>query len=193
MTSQEHDNAPHTMRGSEAAQGPHFGPGRLGLVALIAGIVAIGGCRTDESTAGITLVASETVARADADEELGYALDGDDVTVDAPTLTVQMGLEVILTLENRAGQYSNVRGSHNFAVVPPLDDAHTDVDMFTDIATRKIDDKVLWGARTPEIFTDDSATITFMPDAPGSYQYICTIPGHAQLGMRGTFVVENPE
>ncbi|MGB9344391.1 MAG: hypothetical protein WCA90_00005, partial [Ilumatobacteraceae bacterium] len=85
------------MRGSEAAQGPHFGPGRLGLVALIAGIVAIGGCRTDESTAGITLVASETVARADADEELGYALDGDDVTVDAPTLTVQMGLEVILT------------------------------------------------------------------------------------------------
>ena len=65
--------------------------------------------------------------------------------------------------------------------------------MFTDIATRKINDKVLWGARTVEIFTDDSATITFMPDAPGTYQYICTIPGHAQLGMRGTFVVENPE
>ena len=64
MTSQEHDNAPHTMRGSEAAQGPHFGPGRLGLVALIAGIVAIGGCRTDESTAGITLVAAGILAMA---------------------------------------------------------------------------------------------------------------------------------
>ena len=193
MTSQERDNAPHTMRGSEKAQGPRFGPGRLGLVALIAGIVAIGGCATDESTAGTTLVASETLAKADPDEELGFALDGDDVTVDAPTLTVQPGREVILTLENRAGQYSKIRGSHDFAVVPPLDDVYTDIDMFTDIATGKIDDKVLWGARTVEIFTDDSATITFMPDAPGTYQYICTIPGHAQLGMRGTFVVENPE
>ncbi|MGB5756907.1 MAG: hypothetical protein WBM50_08335 [Acidimicrobiales bacterium] len=30
-------------------------------------------------------------------------------------------------------------------------------------------------------------------DAPGTHQYICTIPGHAKLGMRGMFVVENPE
>ncbi len=193
MTSQERDNAPRTMRGTEKAQGPRFGPGRLGLVALITGILVIGGCATDESTAGITLVASETLSKADPDEELGFALDGDDVTLDAPTLTVQTGREVILTLENRAGQYSKIRGSHDFAVVPPLDDVYTDIDMFTDIATRKINDKVLWGARTVEIFTDDSATITFMPDAPGTYQYICTIPGHAQLGMRGTFVVENPE
>ena len=193
MTGRQHDNYPHTKRGSDEAQGMLWGPGGLGLVALIVGILAIGGCGTDESTAGITLVASEVLATADTDEELGYALDGDDVTVDTPTLTVQTGREVILTLENRAGQYTKVRGSHDFAVVPRLDDAYTDIDMFTDIATRKIDDKVLWGARTLEIFTDDSATITFVPGAPGTYQYICTIPGHAKLGMRGTFIVENPE
>ena len=151
------------------------------------------GCGTDESTAGITLVASETLASADTDEKFGYALDGGDVTLDSPTLTVQTGREVTLTLENRAGQYSKVRRSHDFAVVPALDDSYTDIDLFTDIATLKIDDKVLWGARTEQIFTDDSATIAFVPDAPGTYQYICTIPGHAKQGMTGTFVVENPE
>ena len=193
MTSRERDISPHTMRGSEEARRRRWEPGRLGLVTLIVGILAIGGCGTDGSSAGITLVASETLAKADADEELGYALDGDDVTIEAPTLTVHTGREVILTLQNRAGQYSNVRGSHDVAVVPPLDEAYTDIDLFTDLATGKIDDKVLWDARTLQIFTDDSATITFMPDAPGAYQYICTIPGHAKLGMRGTFVVENPD
>jgi plastocyanin len=165
----------------------------MGIAAVIAGIVTISGCGTDESTAGITLVASETLAKADMEEEMGYALDDDDVTVDAPTITVQTGREVTLTLENRAGQYSKVRASHDFAVVPPLDDQYTDVDMYTDIATLKIDDKVLWGARTPQIFTDDSATTTFVPDAPGTYQYICTIAGHASRGMRGTLIVEDPE
>jgi plastocyanin len=183
-----------------AVDGPGWSPPRrrkpgvrMRIAAVIAGIVTISGCGTDESTAGITLVASETLAKADMEEEMGYALDDDDVTVDAPTITVQTGREVTLTLENRAGQYSKVRASHDFAVVPPLDDQYTDVDMYTDIATLKIDDKVLWGARTPQIFTDDSATTTFVPDAPGTYQYICTIAGHASRGMRGTLIVEDPE
>ncbi len=167
---------------------------RVGLVALIAGILAISGCGADESTAGITLVASETLAGPDTyPPEIGYAFDGDDVTVDTPTITVQTGREVTLTLENRAGQYSKGPNSHDFAVVPPLDDMYTDVDLYTDIATGKIDDKVLWGARTPRISADDTATITFVPDAPGTYQYICTIAGHAKRGMSGTFIVENPE
>ena len=70
---------------------------RKGLIALIAGTLAIAGCGTDESTVGITLVASETLAKADMEEEMGYALDDDDVTVDAPTITVQTGREVTLT------------------------------------------------------------------------------------------------
>lgn len=130
---------------------------------------------------------------ADMEEEIGYALDDDDVTVDAPTLTVETGREVTLTLENRSGQYSDVRASHDFAIVPALTDEYTDIEMYTDIATGKILESVLWGAQTPQIFTDESATITFVPGEPGTYQYLCTIPGHARLGMRGTFVVEEAE
>jgi nitrite reductase (NO-forming) len=31
---------------------------------------------------------------------------------------------------------------------------------------------------------------TFTAGAPGTYYYICTVPGHAQLGMKGSFTVE---
>lgn len=32
-------------------------------------------------------------------------------------------------------------------------------------------------------------SITFTPDDAGTYQFICTIPGHREAGMTGTFVV----
>lgn len=180
--------------GGRWPQAGHCRPGAgKRLAALIAGMMAISSCGADESSVGIILVASETLAEADPEGELGYAFDGDDVTLDTPTITVQTDREVTLTLENRAGQYSGVRGSHDFAVVPPLDADYTDVDLYTDIATGTIADKVLWSSQTPRIFSDDSATVTFVPDTPGTFQYICTIPGHAKLGMSGTLVVENSQ
>jgi uncharacterized cupredoxin-like copper-binding protein len=41
---------------------------------------------------------------------------------------------------------------------------------------------------TPHIDPGESATLTVELE-PGTYTYICTIPGHEQLGMRGTFTV----
>lgn len=35
----------------------------------------------------------------------------------------------------------------------------------------------------------DTATVTFTPTVPGEYQFLCTVPGHAQAGMVGTLVV----
>ena len=36
----------------------------------------------------------------------------------------------------------------------------------------------------------EERTITFTaPNRPGEYQFICTVPGHLQLGMKGTLVV----
>ncbi len=35
--------------------------------------------------------------------------------------------------------------------------------------------------------------ITFIADKPGTYFYICTVPGHADLGMKGTLIVEAAE
>lgn len=35
----------------------------------------------------------------------------------------------------------------------------------------------------------DTITVT-APDKPGRYPFVCTFPGHAQAGMRGTLIVE---
>jgi nitrite reductase (NO-forming) len=36
----------------------------------------------------------------------------------------------------------------------------------------------------------ESGSVTFTAGAPGTYYYICTVPGHALQGMQGSFIVE---
>src|SRR5437899_4535062 len=36
----------------------------------------------------------------------------------------------------------------------------------------------------------DRGDVTFVAGTPGLYHYICTVPGHATLGMDGNFIVE---
>lgn len=43
-----------------------------------------------------------------------------------------------------------------------------------------------WDIRTPEIAGGEEATIEFKADQMGSVRFICTVPGHEQLGMVGT-------
>jgi rusticyanin len=47
----------------------------------------------------------------------------------------------------------------------------------------------LWFLGNPTSAGMHSATITFSAATAGTYQYICTLPGHAQKGVIGTFIV----
>lgn len=53
---------------------------------------------------------------------------------------------------------------------------------------------VLWGSayKTPDnpMKPGESGQVTFVAGTPGLYHYICTVPGHAELGMDGNFIVE---
>ncbi len=53
---------------------------------------------------------------------------------------------------------------------------------------------VLWNSavKTPDnpLKPKESGDVTFVAGAPGTYHYICTVPGHAALGMNGNFIVE---
>jgi len=42
--------------------------------------------------------------------------------------------------------------------------------------------------KTPKIKPGETARLT-VDLKPGAYSYVCTIPGHEQLGMNGTFTV----
>jgi nitrite reductase (NO-forming) len=45
------------------------------------------------------------------------------------------------------------------------------------------------GKATPLIQPGQSSRLTVSFAKPGSYPYVCTVEGHAQLGMKGTFTV----
>ena len=53
---------------------------------------------------------------------------------------------------------------------------------------------VLWGseiaAASNPLKANESGEVTFTAGAPGTYYYICTVPGHALQGMQGSFIVE---
>ena len=47
----------------------------------------------------------------------------------------------------------------------------------------------LWFLGKPTAAGMHAGTLTFTAATPGSYQYLCPVPGHAQEGMAGTFTV----
>lgn len=144
--------------------------------------IAVAGCGDDdESGTEFVIVASETID--DPTNEIGFALEGDDVTVEAPRLQVMVGEPVMVVVRNEHGRYSQTSGIHNFAVVPLLDDIPTLA------ATGAITDHVMWNSATTDLPSGETAEVTFVPDAPGTYYYLCTIPGHAKAGMIGELVV----
>jgi nitrite reductase (NO-forming) len=53
---------------------------------------------------------------------------------------------------------------------------------------------VVWNSafKTPDspMKPGESGDVTFVAGTPGLYYYICTVPGHAALGMKGSFIVE---
>jgi rusticyanin len=49
----------------------------------------------------------------------------------------------------------------------------------------------LWFLGNPTAAGMHSGTLTFTASTPGTYHYLCPVPGHAQKGMTGLFSVNN--
>ncbi len=89
-----------------------------------------------------------------------------------PDLKVKSGDSVTFKVENAGKSF------HSFAVVSDADDPNT---ILFSSAIKSANNPMKPG---------ESGEVTFTAGAPGSYHYICTVPGHAQLGMSGNFIVE---
>lgn len=89
-----------------------------------------------------------------------------------PEIRVNSGDEITISSTNQGISF------HSFGVV-------TDPNDFT---------SVVWeseiAAPTNPLKPSEGGETTFMAGAPGTYYYICTVPGHAALGMQGNFIVE---
>jgi len=89
-----------------------------------------------------------------------------------PEIRVNSGDEVTITVANKGASF------HAFGVVSNPED-------FNSI----IWDSAIAAATNPLKPGEDGST-TFTAGAPGTYYYICTVPGHALQGMQGSFIVE---
>ena len=89
-----------------------------------------------------------------------------------PEIRVNSGDEITVTTVNAGKSF------HAFGVVSNPDD-FTSVVFDSEIA-----------AATNPLKPGESGSVTFLAGAPGTYYYICTVPGHALQGMQGTFIVE---
>ena len=89
-----------------------------------------------------------------------------------PDVVVNSGDEVTITTNNAGMSF------HAFGVVSNSDDFNS-----------VIFDSAIAAATNP-LKPGESGSTTFTAGAPGTYYYICTVPGHALQGMVGNFIVE---
>jgi nitrite reductase (NO-forming) len=89
-----------------------------------------------------------------------------------PKITVKSGDTVTIRTAN------NGKSFHSFGIVSDVDDPNS---LVFNSAIRSANNPLKPG---------ETGEVTFTAGAPGSYHYICTVPGHAALGMQGDFIVE---
>lgn len=150
------------------------------LVAIVL-VSGLGGCSNsgEADDRELVLVAgqpSEGFGRRSVDDSVGFGFEGEEITAPGPTISVKAGEPVTITLKN--DHYRNdipFNQPHDFAVVADE----------TDFVPEP-----LWNSQTEEIVTGESTSVTFVPDTPGTYSFVCTVGGHRSAGMFGDFIVE---
>lgn len=89
-----------------------------------------------------------------------------------PDIVVQAGDELRISTTNQGISF------HSFAVVRDPDNANS-----------MVWDSEIGTANAP-LTRGQTGEVSFVADTPGTYYYICTVPGHALQGMKGTLIVE---
>jgi nitrite reductase (NO-forming) len=89
-----------------------------------------------------------------------------------PEFKVKSGDSVTFKVANKGKSF------HSFGIVSDVDDPNS-----------VVFNSAIKSANNP-MKPGESGEVTFTAGAPGSYHYICTVPGHAALGMQGNFIVE---
>jgi len=107
-------------------------------------------------------------------EDNGAMMEDDDAMMaeDAGMIDVEGGLfyfepdEIVVEAgEEVTVTLTSVEGNHDFVV--------DELDVATEV-----------------ISAGDTTTVTFTPDAPGEYEFYCSVGNHREMGMVGTLIVE---
>ena len=163
---------------------PWLGPGTISSLSFVCLLLfacsPLGQEQDTEGGSAYVVIGGVVIPDEGPAKNVGYALEGEDVMSPGPTITVRAGEPVTITLKIAD---ERVPESHDFFIVAEKDNR----DVIFPIAEQE---EPLWGAGTELLSFGEQQTITFTPDTPGSYFYICTHSGHLRRGMWGSFIVE---
>jgi azurin len=116
----------------------------------------------------------------------------DTMKYDVTDIEATAGQKVTVTLIN-AGTIPKAAMAHNFVLLK----AGSDVTVFATAALTHQDTDYMPPELAGEVIVatkllgpGESDTVTFTAPAAGVYDYLCTFPGHAMAGMRGTLTVK---
>ena len=100
-----------------------------------------------------------------------------------PAITVPAGAQVSIQVIN-----ADPDTAHGL-VITASSDVSSWMPMMTDRPA--FAGSALWFLGNPTTAGMHTATLTFTATPPGTYHYLCPVPGHAQKGMTGTFTVSS--
>jgi len=100
-----------------------------------------------------------------------------------PTVVVPRGAQVTLTVVN-----ADPDTAHGLVVTSTGADSSY-MPMMT--ASQAFSGAAVWFLGDPTSTGMHEGSMTFTASTPGSYHYLCPVPGHTQKGMIGSFVVES--
>lgn len=142
-----------------------------------------------KETFEITRAKTEEPKEVESDENVVALASTDLMSYDKQEIRVKAGKKVTLTLRHMGKMAKNVMG-HNFVLLKE----GTDVAAFATAAMSARDtdyipesDAII--ANTKIIGGGESVTITFDAPEVGTYDFICSFPGHYAM-MKGKFIVE---
>lgn len=148
----------------------------------------LGACGNNSNTEATS---TNTEILATGDEAIVTLSSGDDMKFDLSEIKVKAGQTVKLTLKHTGNMDATIMG-HNFVLLA----SGVDFDRFataamsakdTDYIPASMQSDVL--AYTKVIGGGETVTIEFTAPAAGTYDFLCSFPGHSGL-MKGKFIVE---
>jgi len=163
------------------------GIGILALLSLACGRSGSGDAESATSAnTGASSCADQSAPAQSQAELINIAAEGNRILFDTDTITISTGKEITLTMSNVANT-----SAHNWVLIA-ADADKIDV-AASGLKTGQANNFVEPGvtrmiAHTASIFDGDSAQVTFTTPAPGTYTYVCTVPGHGRQ-MFGKFIV----
>lgn len=162
----------------------------IAVIALAGLMISCGGEEKKEEKESVK-IGSKKVSDKEDSNSVNLALAGNDLMkYDKEQFTVKAGQEVILTFRHTGKIDIKIMG-HNFVLLKQ----GTEVPVFAAAAAAAgqsndwiaNEDQII--AHTKMIGGGQSTSVTFMAPTAGTYDFICSFPGHSGL-MKGKFIVE---